>query len=78
MPDFDDEVEREDAPPTPVLSSSLLVDMDEEPPASAPNVAELQGEEQHDTGTSSMDVTLGLSARVDSESGNITSPFPPC
>ena len=47
-----------------------------EPPASAPNVAELQGEEQHDT--SSMDVTLpvGRSARVDS--GNIASPFAPC
>jgi hypothetical protein len=75
MPDFEDKVEREDAPPAPALSSSLLIDMDEEPPASAPNAAELQGEAQHDT--SRMDVTSGGSAQVD-VTGNITSPFAPC
>jgi hypothetical protein len=34
MPDFEDKVDREDAPPAPALSSSLLINMDEEPPAS--------------------------------------------
>lgn len=77
IPDFEDKVEREGAAPAPALSSSLPIEVDEEPPASVPNAAELQleGEEQHDT--SRMDVTSGGSAQVDI-AGNITSPFALC
>ena len=75
MPDLEDKVERKDALPAPAMSSSLLIDMDDELLASAPDVAGLQGGEQHDT--SRMDVTLGGSAQVD-VTGNITSSFAPC
>lgn len=48
MPDFEDKAESEEAVGTPALSSSFLIDTDEDLPISVPNAVELQGEEQQE------------------------------